>query len=181
MITMDILQNISVLMKFLTGRVLTIVVIVPMLSSCGALGPAWTDPVNQMVPHDIGKYRKFNAELEFVTFNISDQLEEPEKRYYKINRTEITYLSEQWKLALVKTLERADIFKSNSKNKLSLTVTVLEASTHTFFGTKADIKARYQIKDLKTGAVVCSKDIRTNDGPKGIGFGDDLNTSILKA
>jgi hypothetical protein len=157
--------------------------VVALLTSCALNDPAVISPYEQMVPQGIRKHHRAMAELEFVTFNISDKLEEPKRYYHSINRNEITYLSEQWKLALIKTLDNANIFESDSKTKLSLTVTVSEASSP-IFAAGADFKARYQITDMKTGVIVYSKDIRTNDRLPWLRFqkfGDDGTISLLEA
>jgi hypothetical protein len=174
-----------ILFKFKVQNKFLITPIVILLTSCALYDPAVTAPVEQMVPHNIRQHNRVRAELEFITFNISDQLEEPDRLlYHSLDHTQITYLSEQWKLALIKTLKEANMFESDSQNKLSLTLTVLEASSLSTFSVGADIKARYQITDMKTGIVVYSKDIRTNDSLKWLRFqriGDDVNTNVLKA
>ena len=158
--------------------------LVVLLTSCALYDPAVTAPAEQMVPHDIRQHNKVKAELEFITYTISDKLEEPDRLlYHSLDHTQITYLSEQWKLALIKTLKEANMFENNSKNKLSLTLTVLEASSLSTFAVGADIKARYQITDMKTGVVVYSKDIRTHGSLDWLRFqriGDDVNTDVLK-
>ena len=159
--------------------------LIALLTSCALYDPAVTTPAEQMVPHNIRQHNKVRAELEFITFTISDQLEEPDRLlYHSLDNTQITYLSEQWKLALIKTLKEASMFENDSQNKLSLTLTILEASSISTFEVGADIKAKYQITDMKTGVVVYSKDIRTNDSLGWLRLqriGDDSNTNVLKA
>ncbi len=177
------LHRIIVFIKFHAGTKFLVAPVFALLTSCALNDPAVTTPYEQMIPHDIGLHQKVRAELEFITFNISDQLEEPEKFQRSINRNEITYLSEQWKLALIKTFEIANIFDGDPQNKLSLTVTVLGVNVPTIFNNKADIKARYKIKDMKTGVILFSKDIKTNDRIKWHllrKFGDDGSVSLLE-
>ncbi len=183
MIKMRILHRTLIRSK-LHNKLLFVPVVI-LLTSCALNDAELTNPAEQMVPHNIRQHNIVRAELEFVTFTIPDQLEEPDRSlYYSLDHTQISYLSEQWKLALIKAFKEANMFESNSKNKLSLTLTVLEASSLSIFAVGADIKARYQIKDVETGIVVYSRDIRTNGRLKWLRFqriGDDVNTDVLRA
>jgi hypothetical protein len=166
-----ILSRIAFMKLTLGNNFLVGSVIVALLTSC-TVNPVVTAPVEQMVPRNILKHHKINAELEFIIFNIAPSALHLEglNKFFQFpgdTQTRIAYNSELWKLALIKTLTEVNVFENDSQDKLSLTVTVLKYSSILFGGrVDVDTEARYQITDLKSGAIVYSKNIRTHVNPE---------------
>lgn len=140
-------------------KILLAVIFGSLLSSC-AQDKAVTDPSNSMVPSSIKQVdKKLNAEIEYIDFSENIR---SEFGYRTLPKSLRGFYIEQWKKALVKVINDSKRFESDSPNKFALSVTILEME-NPYFGTspKFMVGALYQIKDILSGRIVYSNEIRT--------------------
>lgn len=127
-----------------------------LLVSCSTTA---TPSVDAMIP-DILPLKTINADIEHISFGISSELKD--RWWYPSKRLEITSYSSQWERALIETIKNSHRFKQGSKNKLYLSVTVLNmTSLPSFMSIRYKVKAKYQITEVMTGSVIYSNDIET--------------------
>ncbi len=127
-----------------------------LLVSCSTTATPSTD---SMIP-DVLPLKTINADIEHVSFGISSELKN--RWRYPLKKLEITSFSSQWERALIETLKNSHRFKLGSKNKLYLTVSVLNMTPiASFMSTRYKVKAKYQITEIMTGSVIYSNDIET--------------------
>jgi hypothetical protein len=113
-----------------------------------------------MVPKSIKQAnKKVNAEIEFIDFseNLRSRL-----GYKTLPQNLRGFYIEQWKNALVKTMRDSGVFETDSPNKFIISVSILEMD-NPYFGTSPNftVGALYQVKDIASGNIVCSNEIRT--------------------
>ncbi len=118
-----------------------------------------TPSADAMIP-DVFPLKTINADIEHISFGISSELKD--RWWYPLKKLEITSYSGQWERALIETIKNSHRFKRGSKNKLYLSVSVLNMTPiASFMSTRYKVKAKYQITEMMTGSVIYSNDIET--------------------